>query len=118
MPSNLKPRAEPGSCAFQRCAGCGEAITLIRLACPRCGSTQIVWERSADIGTVFAVTQVHRAPSEAFQPLVPFTLVLVDLNEGARVMAHGEPTLRIGDTVQAAAHPVAADLTFFRRMNP
>lgn len=115
MLSSLPRRSEPGACFFQRCTNCGQAITLIRLACPRCGSTQIGWERSVGIGTVFAVTHVHRAPSEAFQPLVPYTLVLVDLHEGPRVMAHGEPALQIGDIVHAVVHPVAKDRTLFRR---
>jgi uncharacterized OB-fold protein len=50
---------------------------------------------------VYALTAVTRAPSEAFRALVPYTLVLVDLDEGPRVMAHGVPGLHIDQRVRA-----------------
>jgi uncharacterized OB-fold protein len=50
---------------------------------------------------VFATTVVARAPSKVFQPLAPYTLALVDLDEGARLMGHAEPGTSIGDQVAA-----------------
>ncbi|MNR52822.1 hypothetical protein D3C85_1727350 [compost metagenome] len=48
-----------------------------------------------------AVTVVARAPSEAFRCLAPYTLVLAQLVEGPRLMAHAAPDVQIGDRVQA-----------------
>ncbi len=96
-----------GVLRFQRCAGCGAAQTLARFACTSCGGTQLAWQDASGDGTVYAVTVVQRAPSEAFRALVPYTLLLVDLAEGVRVMAHGTPGLAIGDTVNAQFHDLA-----------
>ena len=48
-----------------------------------------------------ALTVVTRAPAEEFRALAPYTLVLVTLDEGPRVMGHGAPGLTIGQVVQA-----------------
>ena len=92
---------QQGVLRYQRCAACGRALTLSRLACPHCGSAGLQWLTSKGSGRVYALTQVTRAPSEAFRALVPYTLVLVDLDEGPRVMAHGVPGLLIGQRVRA-----------------
>ncbi|HYF18365.1 MAG TPA: OB-fold domain-containing protein [Ramlibacter sp.] len=87
--------------AYQRCRACGAAQSLQRHACAACGSTPLDWQRSDGRGTVYAVTVVSRAPSEAFRALVPYTLVLVDLAEGPRRMGHAAPGVAIGDSVRA-----------------
>ncbi len=95
----------PGSLRYQGCSDCTAVQSLSRFACHRCGGEHLVWREAAGCGTVYAVTVVTRAPSEAFRALVPYTLVLVDLDEGARVMAHGAPGLAIGDPVMAHSRP-------------
>jgi uncharacterized OB-fold protein len=96
-----------GVLRYQRCAECGAAQTLARCACTACGGTHLAWHDASGDGTVYAVTVVQRAPSDAFRALVPYTLLLVDLDEGARVMAHGTPGLAIGDAVTASFHDLA-----------
>lgn len=91
-----------GVLRYQRCAACGQATSLARTACPHCGAQALAWHDARGTGRVQAVTVVTRAPADAFRALVPYTLVLVDLDEGARVMGHGMPGLRIGDAVRAA----------------
>lgn len=86
---------------YQRCATCGTAQTLARYACTGCGSAALSWQAATGRGTVYAVTVVVRAPSDAFRALVPYTLVLVDLDEGPRLMAHAEPGVAIGTRVVA-----------------
>lgn len=90
-----------GCLRFQRCADCGIALTGQRLACTGCGGSNLPWCDAAGTGTVYAVTTVHRAPTDAWRVLAPYTLVLVDLDEGTRVMAHGVPGLAIGARVVA-----------------
>jgi uncharacterized protein len=100
----LKPNTR-GGLRYQCCSDCAAAQSLSRFACHRCGSEHLAWREAAGFGTVYAVTVVTRAPSETFRALVPYTLVLVDLDEGARVMAHGAPGLAIGDAVSANSRP-------------
>jgi uncharacterized protein len=97
-----------GRLRYQRCDACASALTGQRYACTHCGSTSLAWCDAAGTGTVYAVSTVHRAPTEAFRALAPYTLVLVDLDEGPRVMAHGAPGLAIGDPVIARPMQVEA----------
>jgi len=50
-------------------------------------------------GRVYALTRVERAPTDEFRALAPYVILLVDLDEGYRMMAHGAPDLAIGDRV-------------------
>jgi uncharacterized OB-fold protein len=90
-----------GAIRYQSCIDCRAAQTLARYACRACGSARLDWRAATGRGTVFAVTVVTRAPSDEFRALAPYTLVLVDLDEGARLMAHAEPGIAIGDPVVA-----------------
>jgi uncharacterized OB-fold protein len=86
---------------YQICADCAAPQTLARYACRYCGSMRLEWRISTGRGTVFATAVVARAPSRVFQPLAPYTLALVDLDEGARLMGHAESGISIGDQVTA-----------------
>ena len=90
-----------GELRYQRCAGCAAAQTLMRHVCAHCRGRQFDWRVSRGQGTVFAVTVVVRAPSEEFRALAPYTLVLVDLDEGMRLMGHADPGMSIGNRVVA-----------------
>lgn len=107
MDAGMSPFAQglaAGVLRYQRCGACGQALTGQRHACTACGSVQLAWCDAAGTGTVFSVSTVHRAPTDAWRALAPYTLVLVDLDEGPRVMAHGAPGLAIG--VRVVAQPV------------
>jgi uncharacterized protein len=90
-----------GVLRFQRCTSCGHPQTLARYACSACGKSTLVWEESTARGKVVATTTVTRAPSEAFAALTPYVLVIVELDEGPRVMGHAAAGLYIGDRVAA-----------------
>lgn len=90
-----------GLIRYQRCSACGGAQTLARYACQHCGHGALQWHDAAGTGTVRAATVVARAPSDEFRPLAPYTLVLVQLDEGPRLMAHAAPGVCIGDAVRA-----------------
>ena len=92
-----------GALRFQHCAACDTAQTLARHACQHCGErAALTWREASGRATVQAVTEVSRAPSDAFRPLLPYTLVIVSLDEGPRLMGHGSPGLAIGERVVAS----------------
>lgn len=102
IPSSLYTQGlQTGVLRYQHCSACGTAQTLARHACRQCGSEQLVWLTSRGTGRVYACTVVTRAPSDAFRALAPYTLALVDLDEGFRLMAHALPGVQIGDAVTA-----------------
>ncbi len=91
---------EHGEVRYQACLDCSAVQNLPRYACRRCRGTRLEWRKSAGRGVVYAATVVHRAPSKELSPLVPYTLALVDLDEGARLLGHASPGVAIGDRVE------------------
>ncbi|RZT42092.1 Zn-ribbon domain-containing OB-fold protein [Cupriavidus agavae] len=105
-----------GLLRYQVCETCAAWQPLQRHACGHCGSRQLAWRDSSGLATIHAVTEVFRAPTEAFQALVPYTLVLATLDEGPRVMGHADPGIAIGDRVRASVfHVDGQPLPRFRR---
>ena len=90
-----------GEIRYQACIGCGAAQTLARYACRACGGGQLEWRTALGSGRVYSMTSVARAPSEEFRALAPYTLAIVELQEGPRLMGHASPDVRIGDQVFA-----------------
>jgi uncharacterized OB-fold protein len=88
-----------GELRYQRCGACAALQPYPRAFCLRCGATALEWHAAEGKGTVYAWTRVERAPSDEFRALAPYVIVLVDLDEGYRMMAHGAPGLVIGDGV-------------------
>jgi len=83
----------------QRCAACSARWYFRRTFCPRCGHEDVRTQAAAGTGTIHSATSVARAPTEAWRAHAPYTIVLVDLDEGVRVMAHGTNGLVIGQRV-------------------
>ena len=82
---------ESGVLAFQRCAGCGAAFFYPRVLCPLCGGNDLTWETSSGRGVIYATTAVYRRDGD------PYNVVLVDLDEGFRMMSRvdGVPAERV-----------------------
>lgn len=94
-----------GTLLLLRCSGCGEFHHMAPRRCIRCLGGDLVWERASGRGVLASFTVVHRAPSEAFRPLAPYVLGLVDLEEGPRMMAQvrvGADMARIGMALKVA----------------
>ncbi|MCE3550647.1 OB-fold domain-containing protein [Pseudonocardia sp. RS11V-5] len=89
---------EPQVC-FDECRSCARRWPLPRAACPHCGTPDPQRRGAAGTGTVAALTVVHRAPEGAPHPPTPFALVLVDLDEGVRVMGRAAGVSAVGERV-------------------
>jgi uncharacterized OB-fold protein len=72
---------ESGVLGFQRCAACDSAVFYPRVLCPVCGGHDLGWERSSGRGVIYATTAVYRREGD------PYNVVLVDLEEGFRMMS-------------------------------
>lgn len=75
---------EDGKLGFQRCGHCSSAVFYPRVLCPVCGGSSLMWETSCGRGTVYATTAVFHRDHE------PHNVVLVDLEEGFRMMSRVE----------------------------
>ena len=77
-----------GELRFQRCNECGHVQLIPRSLCENCHGTDLRWHRSSGQGTVLSFTEVFRAPVPAFKSMVPYVIVLVNMDEGFRLMAN------------------------------
>jgi uncharacterized OB-fold protein len=101
---------------FQRCAACGHVQYFARSFCAACGARDPIVQPAGGEGVVYSMSLVHRAPTPDLRDEVPYMIVLVDMAEGFRMMAHGETTLTIGDRVVASTRAFAGkQLPYFRK---
>jgi len=101
---------------FQRCPSCRLTWYFRRSFCPRCGASPVRDEQASGQGTVHAATLVTRAPTEELRAHVPYLIVLVDADEGFRLMAHGDAALELGARVRCSFKTLAGQLIpYFER---
>jgi uncharacterized OB-fold protein len=96
--------------AYQSCPACSNVWYFRRSFCPLCGSAPPDDRQASGLGGVHAVTLVARAPSDELRSYAPYLIVLIDADEGFRLMAHGNPSLKIGDRVRAGFTMLAGKL--------
>ena len=77
-----------GELRFQRCTRCGTLRHIPRELCAGCGSFDWEWARSSGKGTVFTYTVVARALHPAFANATPYAAVIVELEEGVRILSN------------------------------
>ena len=96
------------------CSSCGKATTYPRATCTVCGSENISLKKSSGIGTLYAFTEIHRAPATS-KIAVPYTIAIVQLDEGIKVKGVLGSTVglsaKIGMRLKSSP-PVAGHLTF------
>ncbi len=89
---------------FQRCTDCGAWRHLPRPMCGECGSFNYEWARSSGKGKVYSWITVVQAMLPAFNDAVPYTVPLVDMEEGVRMVAMiggvGPEAIHIGMPVE------------------
>ena len=104
-----------GELRLQACGSCGALRHYPRLLCDRCYSDSVRWVKASGRGRIHSWTIAHHPYHPAFVTEVPYTLVLVDLDEGPRALgrwAGGD--LSIGAPVggQFVTREGGADLVF------
>ena len=98
-----------GRLIAQRCAECGRLRHPPRPMCPHCGSLNVEITELSGRGTVYSYAALHHPQSPAFD--YPVLAVLVDLEEGVRLLANLEgitaDKVRIGMPVAVGFAPTA-----------
>lgn len=104
---------------YQECAQCGSIQYFRRTFCCVCGVPEPTTKKASGEGVVYATSLVTRAATPETRAHVPYNVVLVDANEGFRMMAHGDNDLAIGDRVTATFRTFAGRLVpHFKRSKP
>ncbi|MEO7787623.1 MAG: OB-fold domain-containing protein [Sphingomicrobium sp.] len=89
-----------GRFMIQRSRSSGRHVFYPRLVEPLTGADDLEWVEASGKGTVYSATVIRPRP-----PAVPYNVVLVDLEEGPRIMSRvdgmAEPEVPIGLAVMA-----------------
>ena len=99
-----------GRVEVQRCADCGHWTWPPRPICSGCHGEHLEWTPVSGRGEVHSWVTTHQAYAPSLAPLVPYTVVLVRLDEQPDVMIPGR-LVTDGDIARGMrARAVPADL--------
>ena len=69
------------------CTACDAPIWYPRDVCPKCLGSALEWREASGRGEVYAVTVEHKPQNPMMADRAPYTVVLIDLAEGVRMMS-------------------------------
>jgi uncharacterized OB-fold protein len=71
---------------LQQCSACGTFRHPPSAVCPNCLSTQHAWVRASGRATLYTFAVVRQALAKAWEDKVPYTVAVVELEEGPRFL--------------------------------
>ena len=77
-----------GELVIQHCPRCDVLRHPPRPMCPGCRSKELGWKKVSGLGTVYSYTVTHQAIHPSLRGRVPWTVIMVDLDEGVRMISH------------------------------
>jgi uncharacterized OB-fold protein len=110
-----------GELQLPHCLRCDRVFYYPRRYCPHCGSFELDTLKASGRGHVFSFTHVHVSfYGPQWESQLPYTPVLVDLDEGVRMLSRlvgpDRELVAVGDRVSVAfAEVQGRKLPFFRR---
>ena len=76
-----------GHLLLQHCADCSHVQYYQQAMCRACGGERLTHRPASGRGTVHSFSVVHRAPGPAFKSDVPYAALLVELEEGPKMIS-------------------------------
>lgn len=73
--------------SIQGCADCGRLEHPPTVSCPSCGSLNREWRPVSGHGTIHSYTICAHAVHPALESLIPYNVIIVDLDEGGRIVS-------------------------------
>ncbi len=104
-----------GEVRLQKCGKCGVHQYPAESFCYECGAQEMSWVPVVGEGTVYSFTVVHQQYHKAFKAFMPYTVAIVQMDEGPRMLSAmlglNKP-IGIGDRVQPCIRKVSEDRAF------
>lgn len=72
----------------QQCERCNKHIFYPRIACPHCGSDDLVWRELSGRGKIYSFTLVENNAPSAFVQDVPYVVAVIKLEEGIQMLSN------------------------------
>jgi len=104
-----------GEVRLQKCAACGSHQYPAESFCYECGAQSLAWVKVAGEGTVYSFIVVHQQYHKAFKPFLPYTVAIVQMDEGPRMLSAMlglEKPVAIGDRVKPCIRKVDHERAF------
>ncbi len=99
----------------QRCARCGALRFPARTICSRCLGRDATWLPVRGRGTVFSFALMHQANHPGFAAEVPYAVVVIELEEGVRLLSNlvdcPVRDVRIGMPVEVVFESLTPEVT-------
>ncbi len=99
---------------LQRCADCGQYQFPPQSFCVHCSGDNVRWVPASGLGKVLSYTIVHWSPNPAYAADAPYSLALIQLDEGPRMLTNivGCPPgeIRIGMEVAVVFEQCGPDI--------
>jgi uncharacterized OB-fold protein len=98
-----------GRLTVQRCDSCGALRWPPLSGCPECRSPATTWVEVAPAGTIWSFVVYHRAFAASLQADIPYTVVMVELDDGPYLVGRlipGEKPPAVGDRVEAVLEEI------------
>ncbi len=89
---------EAGVLRVQQCASCGKLRHYPRYLCDACHADEVTWKDCSGRGAIHSWMVAHHPFHPGFKEDLPYTLVVVDMEEGVRALgrfAGDAPRLRL-----------------------
>lgn len=103
---------------LQKCGRCGTLRFPATRHCASCGSADSAWATVSGRGTVSSWCRFHQVYFEGFGNEVPYTVIVVTLEEGPRLFSNlvGAPdgAIEIGLAVEACYDDVTPEVTLVK----
>jgi uncharacterized OB-fold protein len=93
-----------------KCKSCSYATFPPRADCPECMSGDFEFSEYSGKGKVFTFSTIAAAPT-GFEHLAPYTVAVVELDEGGRLLA------MVGDTLDVAKLDIGMDVQVVPRID-
>jgi uncharacterized OB-fold protein len=99
----------------QRCVGCGALRFPARSICSACLSREATWVPVSGHGTIFSFAIMHQAVHPGFAAETPYAVVVIQLDDGPRLLSNllDCPTagVRIGQAVEVVFDDLTPEVT-------
>lgn len=103
-----------GRLRIQRCSQCGTHLFYPVYMCHECTSQKLDWVDASGRGSIHSYTVIYRAPYAGLGDSGPYTVALVELEEGPIMMSSivdvAPETVRVGDKVRVEFQHVSDDI--------
>ena len=73
---------------MQQCSACHKFVFYPRAVCPHCGSRDLRWTPVSGRGKVYGFTISHQKGMPNFGADAPYTIAVVEVEEGVRMMTN------------------------------